>query len=116
MKKGDIVQGRITAIKPYGAFVKIDDQTDGLIHISEISDHYVKDIEDYLSVGKVYDLKVLSEKNGDKLSLSFKRLHKRKKRLDIRLKSGFEPLKKALPTWIEAYEKRDHKGEKTKNQ
>ena len=40
-QSGQVVQGIVTGIKPYGAFVKIDDNTDGLIHISEISDNYV---------------------------------------------------------------------------
>ncbi len=104
MKKGDIVKGCVTAIKPYGAFVKIDDSTDGLIHISEVSDNYVNDIEDYLSVGKTVKLKVLEVKENDKVSLSYKRLHIKKKRLDIHLKSGFAPLQEALPKWIETYD------------
>ena len=41
-QSGQVVQGIVTGIKPYGAFVKIDDNTDGLIHISEISDNYVR--------------------------------------------------------------------------
>jgi predicted RNA-binding protein with RPS1 domain len=47
MKKGDIVKGRITSIKPYGAFVKVNETIDGLVHISEISDRFVRSIEDY---------------------------------------------------------------------
>ncbi len=104
MKKGDIVKGRVTAIKPYGAFVKIDETTDGLIHISEVSDNYVNDIEDYLSVGKTVKLKVLEVKDNEKVALSYKRLRTRKKRVEIHLKSGFSPLKKALKEWIETYD------------
>ncbi len=104
MKKGDIVKGRVTAIKPYGAFVKIDDSTDGLIHISEVSDNYVNDIEDYLSVGKTVKLKVLEVKDNEKVALSYKRLRTRKKRVEIHLKSGFKPLKDVLEKWIESYD------------
>lgn len=103
MREGDIVKGQITAIKPYGAFVKVDDTVTGLIHISEFSDRYVRDIKDYVTVGDILDLKVLSIQEGNKLSLSFKSLHKRKKRFKIKLKSGFKPLEKALPKWIESY-------------
>lgn len=105
MKKGNIVKGEITAIKPYGAFVKIDDDYVGLIHISEFSDGFVRSIDDYVSVGDELDLKVLSV-NDKKLSLSFKALHKRKKRYKIVLQSGFSPLQEELPKWINEYEKK----------
>jgi general stress protein 13 len=103
MKEGSIIKGEITAIKPYGAFVKIDDAYTGLIHISEFSDRYVRDIKDYVNVGDVIDLKVLSIEEGNKVSLSFKSLHKRKKRYRIKLKDGFTPLKNQLQQWIDGY-------------
>ncbi len=102
MKKGSIVKGEITAMKPYGAFVNVDDEYVGLIHISEFSDGFVRSIEDYVSLGDVIDLKVL-QVNGQKLSLSFKELHKRKKRYNIVLKSGFTPLKAKLEEWLNDY-------------
>ena len=103
MDKGSIVKGEITAIKPYGAFVKIDQHYVGLIHISEFSDGFVRSIEDYVSLGDVVELKVI-EIDDNKLSLSFKALHKRKKRYSIVLKSGFSPLKAKLDEWIENYQ------------
>ena len=102
MNKGSIVKGEITAIKPYGAFVKIDENFVGLIHISEFSDGFVRSIEDYVTLGDVIELKVLSVE-GNKVSLSFKALHKRKKRYKIVLESGFSPLKEKLAEWIENY-------------
>ena len=102
MRQGDVVKGEITAIKPYGAFVKISDDYVGLIHISEFSDNFVRSIEDYVSVGDVIDLKILKV-NDDKLSLSFKALHKRKKRYQIELKAGFAPLEEKLTEWIANY-------------
>jgi len=101
-KKGSIVKGEITAIKPYGAFVKINEEFVGLIHISEFSDGFVRSIEDYVSLGEIIDLKVI-DVEGTKLSLSFKSLHKRKKRYNIILKSGFTPLKEKLDQWIRNY-------------
>ena len=103
MKEGSIIKGEITAIKPYGAFVKIDQQYTGLIHISEFSDRYVRDIKDYVHVGDVIDLKVISVEEDNKVSLSFKSLHKRKKRYRIKLKQGFSPLKEQLQHWIDDY-------------
>ena len=111
MREGDIVKGQITAIKPYGAFVKVSDTVTGLIHISEFSDRYVRDIKDYVTVGEVLDLKVLSIQDGNKLSLSFKSLHKRKKRFKIKLKSGFRPLEKRLPQWVATYTNDDKDGD-----
>ena len=102
MKNGTIVKGEITAIKTYGAFVKVNEEYVGLIHISEFSDGFVRSIEDYVSLGDVIELKVLGV-NDSKLSLSFKALHKRKKRYNIILKSGFTPLKAKLTEWLDNY-------------
>ena len=109
MKAGDIVKGRITSIKPYGAFVKVNESIDGLIHISEISDRFVRSIEDYLSVGDIVTLKVLSVSREQKLSLSYKSENKsgRKKRETINLVYGFKPLAKQLDIWIKDYLKND---------
>jgi predicted RNA-binding protein with RPS1 domain len=100
-KVGDIVQGKITAIKDYGAFVELGPQQFGLIHISEISDHYVRDIEDYIEVGDTIDLKVIDIDDAGKISLSYKALYHKKKRYDIQLEIGFEPLKKVLKEWLD---------------
>ncbi len=102
MNQGSIIKGEITAIKPYGAFVKVDEEYVGLIHISEFSDGFVRGIEDYVNVGDVIDLKVLKI-TDNRLSLSYKALHKRKKRYNIELEAGFVPLKENLNEWIENY-------------
>lgn len=106
MDVGDIIKGEITAIKPYGAFVKCDEDYIGLIHISEFSDGFVRSIEDYVSIGDIIDLLVIKV-SGKKLSLSFKALHKRKKRYNIVLDTGFDPLKKSLESWIQNYNFKD---------
>jgi general stress protein 13 len=109
MEKGDIVKGRITNIKPYGAFVKIDESIDGLIHISEISDGFVRSIEDYLSVGDVVTLEVLKVENDNKVSLSYKTQNKngRKKRESVEVTAGFKPFESQLKVWMEKYQKGD---------
>lgn len=109
MKKGDIVKGRITSIKPYGAFVKINGTIDGLVHISEISDRFVRSIEDYLSVGDEIDLEVLSVSEDNRISLSYRSQNKagRKKKEVIELVYGFKPLGKKLDEWIREYKKND---------
>ena len=47
---GEIYEGVITGITKFGAFVKIDEKTTGLVHISEVADTYVKEISDFLQV------------------------------------------------------------------
>ena len=105
MKKGDIVKGRITSIKPYGAFVKVDDSFDGMIHISEISEGFVRSIEDYLTIGDIVTLEIISVSEDNKLSMSYKTQNKsrRKKREIVNLVHGFKPLADKLDEWIEIY-------------
>ena len=45
---GDIIKGKVTGIKPYGAFITLEDNYTGLLHISEISDDFVNHIEDFI--------------------------------------------------------------------
>ena len=76
IKKGEIVYGKITNILGYGAFVSVGEY-DGLVHISEFSDNYVRDIYDYVRVGQQVKLKVLDVDEGNKkLRLSYKFLNK----------------------------------------
>ena len=53
-KVGKIVKGTVTGIENYGAFVSLENDYTGLIHISEISYGYVKDISNYLKIGICY--------------------------------------------------------------
>lgn len=57
---GRIVKGKITGIQPYGAFVLLEDNKQGMIHISEIANEYVKDIHDYVKVGEEVFVKILA--------------------------------------------------------
>ncbi|TLS38883.1 S1 domain-containing post-transcriptional regulator GSP13 [Pseudalkalibacillus caeni] len=70
---GDIVEGKVTGIKPFGAFVALDENNQGLVHISEISHGFVKNIEDTLSVGDEVKVKILSiDEESGKISLSIR--------------------------------------------
>ena len=68
---GTIVEGKVSGITKFGAFVTMPDGTTGMVHISEVSHAYVSDIKDFLSVGDVVKVKVLSCENG-KTALSIK--------------------------------------------
>ena len=48
---GEVVTGKVTGIQPYGAFVALDESTQGLVHISEITYGFVRNVEDFLKVG-----------------------------------------------------------------
>ena len=70
-KAGDIVEGTVDSIKPYGAFIKLDDGVDGLLHISQISTQRIKHPSAVLTEGQTVKVKILSAQEG-KLSLSMK--------------------------------------------
>ncbi|UJL47680.1 RNA-binding protein S1 [Virgibacillus sp. NKC19-16] len=69
---GSKVQGKVTGITNFGAFVEIPGGKTGLVHISEVADSYVKDVNDHLTKGDQIEVKVISEKEG-KIALSIKK-------------------------------------------
>ncbi len=74
-KVGQRVTGEVTKIVDYGAFVRIDDGLNGLIHISELSDKLVKDPGKIVQVGKSYELEIISMSRDERhLGLSLKRV------------------------------------------
>lgn len=66
---GDVLEGKVSGITKFGAFIDFEGGASALLHISEISNDYVKNVEDYLSVGDSLKVKVLSTDNG-KISVS----------------------------------------------
>lgn len=105
--KGKIVKGIISGIESYGAFVTLDEYYNGLIHISEISHGYVKNITDFLNVGDIVYVQILDiNKDLYHLRLSIKNIDykprkKRKQKGIIETPLGFNTLKYKLPKWIE---------------
>ncbi|HSU80370.1 MAG TPA: S1 domain-containing post-transcriptional regulator GSP13 [Candidatus Angelobacter sp.] len=70
---GDIIEGKVTGIKPFGAFVAIDNDTQGLVHISEVSHSFVKDLNEHLHVGDTVKVKILKiDEDSKKISLSIR--------------------------------------------
>ena len=68
---GNIFEGRVTGVKPFGAFVEIAPGRDGLVHISKLDKERVESVEDVVSVGDAIIVKVMEIKDG-KISLSRK--------------------------------------------
>jgi general stress protein 13 len=113
---GEELTGKVTGIQPYGAFVALDEETQGLVHISEITYGFVRDINDYLAVGDEVKVKVLEvDQEAGKISLSIRALldapnnsHKTdrpRKSLQDKVKEhdaeGFNSLKDKLKDWID---------------
>ena len=69
---GAILEGKITGITKFGAFVQLPGGVSGLVHISEIANAYVSDVNDYLKMGDVVKVKVLSVNEAGKINLSIK--------------------------------------------
>lgn len=117
---GSVVKGKVTGIQPYGAFVALDENTQGLVHISEVTHGFVKDINEHIKVGDEVNVKVLSiDEAAGKIGLSIRatqeapekpaapRAAKPKKRPaqvqheTAETPQGFNTLKDKLEEWIE---------------
>ncbi|MGG3560788.1 S1 domain-containing RNA-binding protein [Neobacillus rhizosphaerae] len=70
---GSKLQGKVTGITKFGAFVELPEGSTGLVHISEVADNYVKDINDHLKVGDLVEVKVLNVEKDGKIGLSIKK-------------------------------------------
>ena len=104
-EKGKIVTGQVTGIEKYGIFVSLDEFYSGLIHISEISDGFVKDMNDFVNMGETIKAKVVeTDENSYHVKLSIKNINYRiSRRPKFKLKEvsrGFEPLEEKLSVWI----------------
>lgn len=105
-KVGKIVKGCVTGIEKYGIFVGLDDFYSGLIHISEISTGFVRNVSDYVTLGETIYVKILEiDEQAGRLKLSIKdipyKIEKPKETNQIiEVGSGFLPLKEHLNEWI----------------
>ncbi len=70
---GAIVEGKITGLTAFGAFVSLPDGKSGMVHISEVSNTFVKDIKEFLKEGQEVKVKVVSISEEGKISLSIKK-------------------------------------------
>ncbi|KOP80076.1 general stress protein [Bacillus sp. FJAT-21945] len=114
---GSVITGKVTGVQPYGAFVALDENTQGLVHISEVTHGFVKDINEFLKVGDEVNVKVLSiDEEAGKIGLSIRateeapaveeKVKKPRKRQAAPVKvendtaQGFNTLKDKLQEWI----------------
>lgn len=66
-----ILEGKVSGITKFGAFVDLEDSKTGMVHISEVAPTFINEIEEYVKVGQIVKVKVLSINDG-KISLSMK--------------------------------------------
>lgn len=106
---GDIIRVSVCDTKPYAAFVTTKDGQKGLLHISEISDNFIRDIERHISIGDEINVKILEidEKDGF-LRVSYKKVpikesfttHQNNRKLPATTVEDFKPLEDRLEQWI----------------
>ena len=70
---GQIVEGKVTGVKPFGAFVSLSNSKQGLVHISHVTHGFLKDINEAVTVGDVVKVKIISiDRASGKIALSMK--------------------------------------------
>jgi len=108
-KIGDVVYGKVSGVKPYGAFVNFEDGVSGLIHISEISNRFVADVNNYVKEGEYVFSKIIDiDKETNQLRLSYKALkyntHSSRRKVPFlglpKEEIGFNSIKEAMPLWL----------------
>ena len=72
LEVGEILEGKVTGITKFGAFVQLPGGVSGLVHISEIANAFVSDVNDFLKMGDVVKVKVISINEAGKINLSIK--------------------------------------------
>lgn len=111
VKVGDILNGKINNIKKFGAFIELPNKQVGLLHISEVSDDYVKNIHDYLKKGQRIKVKVIEVKDENHIRLSLRQVEQQREDNDKKKRS--EEFEKKLNDFL--YESRLTHMELTRN-
>ena len=73
LEVGSVVEGKVTGITKFGAFVELPDGKTGMVHISEVAPTYVKEIRDFVTENQTVKVKILSIGDDGKVSLSMKK-------------------------------------------
>lgn len=113
---GMVLDGKVTGIQPYGAFVALDDKTQGLIHISECRHGFIDDIRSYLNVGQRVKVMIIDiDEYTQKISLSVRCLEKpfdfevptthsshKKYWTNRHVHEGFAPIASRIDGWVKS--------------
>jgi S1 RNA binding domain protein len=74
---GQVLKGKVTGVKKFGAFIKLPDGSTGLCHISEISQSFIKDVDTHIEVNQEVNVKVIGIGKDGKVNLSIKQTEER---------------------------------------
>ncbi|MBQ6600278.1 MAG: S1 RNA-binding domain-containing protein [Clostridia bacterium] len=85
---GAILEGKVTGLTAFGAFVSLPDGKSGMVHISEVSSSFVKDIKDFLKEGQSVKVKVVGISEEGKISLSIRKAEAPKEKAPFEQKDG----------------------------
>lgn len=97
---GSIIEGKVVKVMPFGAFVDLGDKQSGLVHISEVSQDYIKDIADHIKEGDKVKVKVIKIDEKGRISLSIKNAEKTKERpKETRKSKEKKPVRPAEIDW-----------------
>ena len=105
-KKKDIIECIVSGIEDYGFFIKTEDGYSGLVHISEMSENFIRNIYDYVSIGEKINAEIIDiDEKNKKLKLSIKNIEYRIcTSVPEDSEKGFSTLKENLPEWIKEAE------------
>ena len=93
---GSIVEGKVTSVMPFGAFVSLPDNKSGLVHISDITKEYINDINDYIKKGDEVKVKVIGIDKSGKINLSIKKAIREEQ---AKIPVSSEPIRPADIDW-----------------
>ena len=104
-KVNDIIKGKVTGIESYGVFVRVDGDYIGLIHISEITEAYVTNINNFVEIGENIFVRILDvDKANKQMKLSIKNINYKENGKTQNIEEsirGFLPLQQNLSIWTE---------------
>ncbi len=96
---GSILEGKVTGITNFGAFVELPDKTTGMVHISEVSSSFIKDIREKLNEGDTVKVKVLEINEKGKVSLSIKKALPKEEEAKPKRPAGDRPRRSQPQVW-----------------
>ncbi|ELK48358.1 S1 domain-containing RNA-binding protein [Halobacillus sp. ACCC02827] len=103
---GSKLQGKVTGITNFGAFVELPDGKTGLVHISEVADNYVKDINEHLSQGDQVEVKVINVGDDGKIGLSIKKAKENQNRRPPKPRKPVESFEQKMNRFIKDSDER----------
>ena len=104
-KEGDVVEGRITGVQPYGIFIKLNDECSGLIHATELEKLEGQNPSRFFKVGQILKVKVLRIKPGGKQAVL--RVHRgpdgrrRMSASQFETNGGFGAVRRQMDVWVQ---------------